>query len=151
MVSSCPFRKFNYIVYHQFLQVRNQKPCNDMFDPEQFEHLCTIHSLLFTSYTILGNSSWYIKLNRANNNFMFWQYLHTYTDWVHDDTAKTHHFSLNWQNFEKPMLLLTYLVLKLVKHSCKSEIANRFCFWVVWEILSHSFFPDICQENLSAL
>ena len=44
---------------------------------------------------------------------MFWWYVQTHPEWVPDDPARTHHFSLNSQNFEKPIIVLTYLDLKL--------------------------------------
>ena len=52
---------------------------------------------------------------------MFWWYAQTHTEWVADDPARTHHFGCNSQNSEKPMLVLTYLDLKLVKNSFKFE------------------------------
>ena len=44
---------------------------------------------------------------------MFSWYVQTDMEWVPDDPARTYYFGHISQNFEKPMLALTYVDLKL--------------------------------------
>ena len=41
--------------------------------------------------------------------------IYRHTEWIQDNPSKTHHIGCNSQNFENPMLVVTYLNLKFAR------------------------------------
>ena len=99
---------------------------------------CIINTFLSGSQTTFLIRSLYVygQSVASTSNTAFWWVLHTQTEWVPDDPARTHHFGLRVQNLENPIFMLGYLSLIVLSSSDTLHRTNRFCLCTFQSILT---------------
>ena len=79
---------------------------------------------------------------------MFGWNVQTHTEWIQDDPSKTH-IERNSQNFENPMLVLTYLNLKLARvHLNLKELIVFVCGYCEKHSFSSIFEKNHCLHRV---